>query len=120
MNSRLPMLLVAAAAWGTPLLGQGSFEGTVTYRLTDTAGKTITMVYQAKGTKIRMDMSGGAGMDAVSPALISDQSTREVTAMIVQAHISVASSMDSLPKPTVGKPDVKPTGTHETIAGVPC
>ena len=120
MDHRLQMLLVAAAAWGTPLLGQGSFEGTVTYRLTDTAGKSITMLYQAKGTKIRMDMSGGAGMDAASPALIYDQSSHEVTAMIVQAHVYVATSMDSLPKPTGGKPEVKPTGAHETVAGVPC
>jgi Domain of unknown function (DUF4412) len=117
---RLSVVLVAGAAWGSPLLGQGAFEGAVTYQLTDTAGKTITMVYQAKGSKIRMDMSGGEGMDAASPALIYDESNRMVTAMIVQAHVYVATSMDSLNKPTGGKPVVKPTGAHETVAGVPC
>lgn len=128
IRSRIAFGLVAGLACVTPALvagqvapgGQGSFEGTVTYQLTDTAGKSITMVYQAKGSKIRLDMSGGQGMDAASPALIYDETNRVVTAMIVQARLYVATSIDSLGKPSGGKPVVKATGTRETIAGVAC
>src|SRR5271156_97285 len=112
MNLRLCLPLFGGCVlWGAPLLGQGSFEGAVTYQLTDTAGKTITMLYQAKGSRIRMDMSGGEGVDAASPALSYDEASRQVTAMIVQARVYVATSMDSLAKPEGGKPVMKATGS---------
>jgi hypothetical protein len=124
----LGRLALAALACGAPAMvvgqtggaAQGSFEGAVTYQLTDTAGKTITMVYQAKGSKIRLDMSGGQGMDAASPVVIYDANNRMVTAMIVQARLYVATPIDSLGKASGEKPVIKPLGTRETVAGIPC
>ena len=121
-------LAVAALACGAPATvvgqtggtAQGSFEGAVTYRLTDTAGKAITMVYQAKGSRIRLDMSGGQGMDAASPVVIYDANNRMVTAMIVQARLYVATPIDSLGKVGGDKPVIKALGTRETVAGIAC
>lgn len=109
----------AVVGQGVASAGQGSFEGIVTYQLTDTAGKVDTLIYQAKGSQIRLDMSG-QGMDAAKPSVIYDEHSRTVTAMIVQARLYVATSIDSVGKPTGGKPAVKATGTRETVAGVPC
>jgi hypothetical protein len=100
--------------------GSGSFEGAVTYQLTGNTGKPVTMVYQSKGTKIRMDISGGEGMDAAQPALIYDQTSRMVTAIVASAKMYVITSTDSLAAPTNVKPAIKATGAHETVAGVAC
>ncbi|HWZ58259.1 MAG TPA: DUF4412 domain-containing protein [Gemmatimonadaceae bacterium] len=121
MDRRLHVLLVALLAVAGPAGAQGSFEGAVTYQLTGSTGKPITMVYQTKGTKVRMDIGGGDGMDASQPALIYDQTSRMVMAMVVSAHMYVATSLDSLAKSSEQtKPTVKATGTHETIAGIAC
>jgi hypothetical protein len=121
MAFRLNLFLAAALGLAAPALAQGAFEGAVTYQLSGSAGKTITMVYQAKGTKIRMDMSGGEGMDAAQPAIIYDQTSRMVTAIVAAARMYVVTSMDSIAKSVdASKPTVKATGAHETIAGVAC
>jgi hypothetical protein len=119
MDCRAHLLLGAALALAVPAGAQGSFEGAVTYQLTGTTGAPITMVYQTKGAKIRMDVSGGEGMDAAQPALIYDQTTRLLTAMVTQARMYVATSMDSIAKPS-SPPTIKALGTHEIVAATPC
>src|SRR5271170_4886431 len=89
MDCRAHLLLAAACGLAASAGAQSSFEGAVTYQLTGATGTPITMVYQTKGTKIRMDMSGGEGMDAAQPALIYDQTSRMLTAMVVTARMYV-------------------------------
>jgi uncharacterized protein DUF4412 len=121
MDCRAHLLLGAAVALAVPAGAQGSFEGAVTYQLTGTTGRPITMVYQTKGAKIRLDVSGGEGMEAAQPSLIYDQTTHMSTAMVTQARMYVTMSMDSLAKPSGAvKPTVKAMGTSETVAGVAC
>ena len=117
--------LVLAVAFGPVLFvggtagAQGSFEGAVTYQLPSTTGAPVKLVYQKKGTKIRMDVSGGSMSDAQS-AVIFDRTTRLVTAMVTEAHMYVVEPLDSVQKGQGGAPAIKSLGTHETIAGTPC
>jgi hypothetical protein len=114
---RFSLFLAAALGLAAPAFAQGSFEGAVTYQM---VGKT-TMVYHVKGTKIRMDFSGGEGMEA-QPAVIYDWTSRMLTAIVVAARMYVVTSMDSIATSSldVSKPTLKATGAHGMVAGVPC
>ncbi len=121
------MLAVAAAAAAPALAAaQGSFEGVVTYQTSNDNGKSQTMEYAVKGSKVRFNMPDGSNGMMAGGGGIYDTQTGTMTTIIPQMKSymtmnlgdpssKVASRMDS------AMAHVKLTKTgSETVAGVPC
>lgn len=113
-------LLVAIAAIPAIASAQGTFEGSITFRVSGGRGGEESMVYSVKGDNVRMDMSAGMGMSMYT---LYDGDKKSVSMVIPMRQMYMEYSMDNAKMPT-GTADKKTeitwTGKKETVAGYEC
>jgi Domain of unknown function (DUF4412) len=115
-------VLIATAVLGMSLM-QGSFEGIVTYQMTNQTGRPMTFNYVVKGNKVLFQPLDSTSTPAAFPAMILDQDAKTRTMIMPSRKMYVTQPMtdnlsahmdSSMQNATIVK-----VGS-ETVAGVPC
>ncbi len=121
MHARFPLLVAAALATMVPntAIAQNTFEGVVTFNVTEHGDSVIPVRYSIKGSKVRMDLTAN-GMPVI---MLYDRNARTVSMVIPAQQMYMEQTMneasvhmDSLA--AVSK--IKWTGKKESIAGHEC
>jgi hypothetical protein len=100
---------------------QGQFEGIITFKTAAGGGPEQNVQYSVKGTKIRMDMTVGPGMQVYS---LFDGDTKTMDMVLPQRNMYMEQSVDAAQAQQNAAPqkkaDIQWTGKKETIAGYEC
>jgi Domain of unknown function (DUF4412) len=122
---RVPFALSLAAALSTLAVvpvgaaAQGTFEGVITFRVTQGNEGPTTMTYSVKGDKARMDLSAG-GMEMYS---VVNATTNIADVVIPMRQMYMEQSLQSsrhMADSAMANAKIDWTGKKETIAGYEC
>lgn len=119
--SRIALLLLAAAALPAPAPAQSSFEGVIVSRL-HAGGKPMETTTSYKGTRSRMEMREAEGayqlFDGAKGSMTAVMPEQKMY-MVMDFGAMAGEGAERGEKPDK-RPEIRPTGRTETIAGHQC